>query len=257
MRTTDVSSCEPPRRSLAHEFNKEWRRIVDDPGTRQHLASWPAGSPAARYPEPQQLLAATGRDGGLPMAEADRVLAGVVRLAPDDGLAARLALQRVLPGLVRAAVRRTVARPGDRQSMFDDLATTAWLVIRSYPIDRRPAKIAANVVRDAEYLTCVRPFRLRSGSELPVGAIERQDHRRAGLDGRPTSHSRHAGEEVDAVLAAAVAQGLPDDDLALVRALYLERRPVADVAHQMAVTPRTVYNRKMAAVARLAKVAAA
>lgn len=245
------------RRSLAHRLNTEWERLVADPRTRHRLAAWPAGSPAERFPDLQQLLDATGREGGLPMAEADQVLAGVVALAPHDDLAARLVLQRVVPGLVRVAVRRTTSHPFDRQDLFDDLAATAWLVIRAYPIERRPVKIAVNVVRDTEYLTCVRPARLRSGSELPVGTVERQDRRHAGLDGRPAGTGRHAAEEVGELLATAAAHGVPRDELALVGALYLDRRPVADVARQLAVTPRTVYNRKMATVARLARIAAA
>ena len=132
----------------------------------------PAGIVAGRRSPatatPTALLAAVGREGGLPMAVADQVLAALVRVGRDDALAARIALQRVVPGLVRAAVRRTAGRHDRRQRVFDDLVANAWLVIRCYPLERRPAKIAVNVLRDAEYLTCVRPARLRSATERPV-----------------------------------------------------------------------------------------
>src|SRR5262249_29822055 len=158
----------PPHRSVARHLNEEWRRLAAAPGTSTHMSSWPLD--LARFRHAAPLLAAAGRAGGLPMPAADRLLAVLARLARTDMLAARIVLQRMVPGLVSTAVRRTAGRPHDRQAMFDDLTATAWLVIRSYPIDRRPAKIAVNVLRDTEYLTGVRPTRLRPAREGPTAA---------------------------------------------------------------------------------------
>lgn len=243
------------RRSLAARLNDDWTRLAANPAARRQVASWPVGDPPRTYDGPDELLAAAGLEGGLPMAAADRVLADVVARAANDALAARIVLQRLVPGLVLAAVRRTAGRPGQRQGLFDELAATAWVVIRTYPLDRRPIKIAVNLLRDAEYHTCVRPVRLRAASEVPVDEPFDLVERHAQVDGRPVERGRSATEEVAEVLDAGVRAGLPADDLGLVRRLYLEGRSTADVAAELGVTPRTVYNRKMAALARLAAVA--
>src|SRR5262245_29022088 len=86
------------RVSVARRLNDEWRRLATSPAFRVHLRQWPVM--LARYDDGNQLLAATGRDGGLPTAEADQLLAVLIALAHHDELAARVVLQRVIPGLI-------------------------------------------------------------------------------------------------------------------------------------------------------------
>ena len=44
----------------------------------------------------------------------------------------------------------------------------AWLVIRTFPHDRRPRKIAANLALDTEYHAFVRDARMRRVEEVPM-----------------------------------------------------------------------------------------
>jgi hypothetical protein len=238
------------RRVLSDTLNDEWERLAADPRTSTHIAAWPLV--LAVHGDVSSLLDAVGRDGGLPMAEADRLLGELVRLARDDALAARIVLQRVLPGLVTAAVRRTRGCPVDRQAMFDDLVANAWLVIRSFPLERRPAKIAVNILRDAEYQTCVRPLRLRSSGELPA-ALPAEAHGlpRCGLDGVPDG-CRSAVTEIVSVLTFGATAGLRHRDLAMLGAATVGGLSVAEVAHRFRVTPRTVLNRRVRTTAALA-----
>ena len=169
--------------SVSRRLNDEWRRLAAVRGGCR-IASWPAGS-----------LATAGRDraarhgarrwpsDGRGRSRSRR--AG--RVARHDPLAARIGV--VQRRRARASSTRPCAGTADGRpttELFDDLVANAWLVIRGFPIERRPAKIAVNVLRDAEYVTCVRPRRLRSASEVPNDLAA--DERRvgpSGLDGRP------------------------------------------------------------------------
>jgi DNA-directed RNA polymerase specialized sigma24 family protein len=247
-----LPSPAPARLSVARRLNDEWRRLATSPAFCAHLRRWPAE--LARYEDGDQLLVATGRDGGLPTADADHLLAVLIELARHDELAARVVLQRVIPGLINAAVRRTSGRPGQRQQLFDDLVASAWLVIRRFPIERRPAKIAVNVLRDAEYVTCVRPHRLRSAGELPddfAGAERRLAP--TGLDGRPLDH-RPPATELARVFRLGAASGVCRRDLAMLAAASLEGWLAAEVAAHFDVTTRTVRNRRARTTAALAAV---
>jgi hypothetical protein len=245
----------PSRRSVARRLNDEWQRITADPATAARMASWP--SDLARYGDATRLLDAIGREGGLSMAASDHLLAVLIGVARTDTLAARIVLQRVIPGLVNAAVRRTSGRPDERQQMFDDLVATAWLVIRTFPIERRPAKIAVNVLRDAEYMTCVRPVRLRSSGELPVSGRPDDVHTGpCGLDGTGAGR-QPAAIELASVLRLGAESGVCRRDLAMLVAGSLEGHSAAEVARRFGVTVRTVRNRRVRTTAALAALVAA
>jgi hypothetical protein len=242
-------------RILAAHFNREWHRLSADPAAVARLAAWP--DPARAYPTLDALLDATGMAGGGTVAGADEVLASVVAAAADDAVAARVVLQRLVPGLVLVAVRRTRHRPSARQALFDDLAANAWILIRTYPLHRRPTKIAVNLLRDAEYHTCTRPGRLRSADEQPVApTVALWTDRAADGVGRPLAHGRHPADELAALLAEGRSAGLDESDLALLHDLVLGGHSVAEMARRLQVTPRTVYNRRVAVTARLAELAA-
>jgi hypothetical protein len=154
-----------------------------------------AAQPADLAAQFEALLAATqGSDDA-----ADQCLAEVVGQAATDGAMARLVLQRVMPGLLSVAKRRSHIEPGGFGEILHDLVANAWIAVRLYPLDRRPRKIAANLVRDIEYTTFVQDRRLR---RVPIAEMPKQ------LGERPAVHSTNAGEEVIATLAAARRSGL-------------------------------------------------
>lgn len=243
------------RPAVSRQLNEEWARLAADPHTTARIAMWPAA--LARHGDSASLLSAVGRDGGLSMTAADQLLAALVGVGRDDMVAARIVLQRVLPGLVNAAVRRTPQHRDDRQRLFDDLVANAWLVIRAFPLERRPAKIAVNVLRDAEYLTCVRAARLRSATERPMAV--RPDSRYlvpCGLDGAPDGHAASATELTE-VLGLGAASGLPRRDVVMLAAATLGGWSSDEVAQRFAVTTRTVRNRRVRTTAALAALTAA
>jgi DNA-binding NarL/FixJ family response regulator len=161
-------------------------------------------------------------------------------------------LQRALGSLVTIAVRRTRGQPGRRAALFDELCSTAWIVIGSYPLARRPRAVLTNVVRDAEYLTCVRPQRLHDVS-----------HRVTLLDehvpevGPRGGRSEHAADELhDLVLGVGGRRGLVEGDLALLHALAAGQS-VSAIAQTLGCTDRTVRNRRQRLVIKLQELSVA
>jgi hypothetical protein len=246
------------RRPLTEAFDHAWSRLAAADSTHRSLAQWRHAEPVlAPYDDLDDLLAATGY--ALPQPDADRVLAAVVRRAAEDDLAATLVLHRLLPGLLRIAVRRGATGRWRVAPLFDELTAAGWIVVRTYPIERRPAKIAVNLLRDAEYEVCVRPFRLKAAAETPSGTFlddHPVDALVADATGRPDHVPWHPSDELAHVLAQGRAAAVPSDDLDLLHRLYLEAEPVQEAARRLSVSPRTVLSRRLAATRRLRMVAA-
>jgi hypothetical protein len=230
----------PRRRStwcLSDRLDHEWTLIRSRPRVVARARRW--GVTDRPFADLDGLLALAGH-GTARTPEANEVLGRLVDAARVDELASRVVLQRLLPGLLA-----TVRRRG-HDGAFEELFGAAWLAIRSYRTDRRPERIAANLVHDAAYATFTAPRRRRSASEVAI------DPRR--LDDSPADVVVGPFEELVALLAEARADGLPDEDLELVRHLVRSGSSSA-VAADCRVTARTVRNRRDRATARLRQVA--
>src|SRR5829696_3728905 len=160
-----MSRRHPYLSAALRRWDEDWRRLVAAPSTAQAVHRWGDDHRLGGAPDLPSLLRAAGAAAASPTPEADVALGALVERAAQDVLAARIVLQRVLPGLMAVARRREPASPRAMTRALDDLVATAWLVIVTYPVARRPAKYAANIVRDCEYLVFVRPRRLRRVEE--------------------------------------------------------------------------------------------
>jgi hypothetical protein len=241
-----------PTSRLSARWNAEWAQICRSRRVAARLRQ--ALAEIVTFHTLDDLLDRCGRDRSVPMAEADEVLAHVVALGATDDDAARVVVQRILPGIVNVAARRSRQSAGDRQALFDELMSALWELVRTYPLDRRPTKIAVNLLRDAEYMTCVRPYRLRSVDTVP---LDHQLDRPAQLDARLLGEFIDPTDEVVDLLALGKAAGLADSDLRLLSELHVRGRRVDDLAYELGVTSRTIRNRRHAAIAGLTAVVAA
>lgn len=80
--------------------------------------------------------------------DADRALNLLAaRAVEGDDLAARVLLQRLLPGARSLARRWWAIRDLDERAAIT--VTAVWARIRAYPIARRPQRVAANILLDA------------------------------------------------------------------------------------------------------------
>ena len=171
----------------------------------------------------------------------DHVLGSLVRLAVTDQLAARVVLQRLLPGISTMARRRT-GRGRSYHSVLDEVVATAWTVIRTYPVDRRHTYVAVGLLREIDYqsfrrarrrLTTFvpRPLHTFDAQPAPVGAIG-------------------PAEELRELLEAAAAAGLDPADIELARRLG-RGETTREIAQSTNVTDRTVRNKRDAVTYRL------
>jgi hypothetical protein len=236
-----------PRPGLTARLNDEWDRLVADPRVRADIA----GAPIAGHGDLTTLLGACGADPAVGMDAADALLAQVVAAALEGRvLASRVVLQRVLGALVRIAVRRTRSAPRRCAPLFDELCSTAWLVIGSYPLARRPRLIASNICRDTEYLTCVRLERLHDRRRC--GPLRERDEPIVDLSGRPVAHPSDELRRLLRDVGSAVA--LAEPELALLDALA-NGASTTVIADALGCTDRTVRNRRDRLVNRLRELA--
>jgi DNA-directed RNA polymerase specialized sigma24 family protein len=136
----------PPARDLIERLEAEWPVLASGP-LLPRLRVWSQREAAlAGFATPQHLLRHLRGLRGRPRAE-DEILAALVRQAQTDPLAARVVLQALLPGL-KALAGRILLDAGERDELWSALLAHCWERIRHYPLERRPARIAANTLLD-------------------------------------------------------------------------------------------------------------
>lgn len=136
---------------------EDWEHLCTH--SESTLAGWAARHPVlADCPDPDQVLARIEQDP-------DPVLAALIAEdAAGCPTAGRVVLQTMLPKLRRMARR-------DPDAVLADYLAHLWLVIRRYPLARRPHRIAANLALDT--LKAVRTERVATVVPLAEGDLER------------------------------------------------------------------------------------
>jgi DNA-directed RNA polymerase specialized sigma24 family protein len=177
--------------------------------------------------------------------DTERRLRHLVVLAGNDELAARVVVQRLLPGLLAVVRRRR--RGGHGDTAFDELLATLWISIRTYNPDRQPTCLAAALISDADYRAFRSANRRRSATERPVD-IDDSTY--------VAEHRTCASDELDELLNDALDAGVSRDDIEMVRQLIDAPRAI-DLATHLKVTPRTIRNRRDRITGRLREVALA
>lgn len=146
---TQSLTCTGARRradaSVAGQLNTEWARLCADPTATAAVVRWADSIEAltccATLADLETVvIAATSSD-------ADGILLGLLRLHhAGDQLAGRAVLQLMLGKAIRIAASR--AGRDSRQNLEHLAVTALWTVIATYPVHRRPTKVAANLAMD-------------------------------------------------------------------------------------------------------------
>lgn len=173
--------------------------------------------------------------------------------AAGETIAARVVLQAMLGKVVRLAQ----AHP---DIGVDEFVSALWCRIRTYPLARRPTRIAANLALDTRK-DALAGTRGR-GHESSVGSLsepgwEQLLHRRARRE--PLEHADEEGlVEARRVLDAARAIGLIDaTTTSVLQTVYLDGATSQVAALWHDITPATVRYRCSQALRRMAQHAAA
>lgn len=189
-----------------------------------------------------ELLALTGLGAAPADASSDETMRRLVALARHDDLAARVVLQRMLPGL-SACARRNSASFDARLDALDELLSEAWGVIRSFPIEHRDRYVIKNLLRDCEY----RAF-LKARRRMLIHELTDPAHLDLAIE--PDDSAGEPLATIVDLLCRARAAGMSDADVAVVTTL-LNTSTVQQAAAALRVTERTVRNRRQVAVRQL------
>lgn len=247
MSTTPVHA-----RHLLIRLQHDWDHIKRSRAAVQHARRWCLSTSSVATHRPLEslddVLAWAGygcrdeRGGG-----DDQILGQLVKLAQSDKLAARVVLQRLLPGISSMA-RRRASRDRPRHEVLDELVAFAWTVICTYPVDRKHTYVAAGLLREIEYQSFTRPHRrLTTFVPLPLHTF----------DDRPAPTTTvAAADELRDLLDLAISVGVDPNDIELARRLG-RGETTRDIAHSSKVTDRTVRNHRDAVTYRLRAVALA
>lgn len=222
---------------IAPILNREWNRMRHSAPLLRRARAW--GFVPTEITTLDQVLVCAGHlTPATPATE--QTLRSLILLAQTDDLAARIVMQRLLPGLM-ALVSRRGGRNGDEQ-ILEELVGAAWITIRSFDPARSPSCLAAALIGGAEHRAFKAAARRRSASEIVA------DPEEFGARTHLEVHSPE--EELAEVMALARAGGLSADDDRFVGEL-IACGSTTVMAARHGVTARTIRNRRAAVVYRL------
>jgi hypothetical protein len=236
--------------TLLTQLDHDHTQLLTSAIAASALRQWQTDDPAlAPYPTWTHVQAAT-HDRTNPV-RADHILAALARRAPTSHLAAQLLLGFLLPG-TKALTNRLwwLTDPDDRAA-----ATVAAVYerIRTYPYQRRPTKIAANILADArQHLTRTARTQLPNTTHLPLD----EDTARL-LPTVPAVPEPSAGEELLGLLRWAAATGaLTADQARLIAASRLADIPCEVLGAQAGLCAHSLRRRRQRAEHALARAVA-
>lgn len=230
----------PPPQRLSHRLDREWWQLRRRPSLVAEARSWgltPVGAPPIR--DLDDLLAQAGYRRP-PSPQADAILAGIAARASTSTLAARVTLQRIVPGLL--AIARAEQQRDPRIDAFELLVAEAWCTIVRFPANGRIDHVAARLLNRARQRAFTDPRRRRHVDEALVPSFEDFE--------RPDRPAPSAFEEVVTTLADARRAGLDDHQLAVLGA-YLQCESVDALAAELRRTSRALRYQREHAVARV------
>lgn len=226
-------------------LDQEWAAITRHRSAAVELA---AACDLAAVASPTGLVGAVRQAAP---EQADAVLACLAQRSHDGSeIAARALLQLLLPGTCRLAARWWAL--GTAEERAASAIAAVYDRIRRYPIDRRPSRIAANILLDANQ-DLARIARRFSADRQHTASLDLD-----GLGGRHAVTDPTPAEELRDVIDDAVAAGqVPAKWAALIVATHIEGDDLPSIARRTGTPVRTLQWRRRAAEAALVAGAAA
>lgn len=133
----------PP--TIFNHLDREWEHLLRGRRLDKALARWrDVDETLGEFRRVGDLLALLEDQDGDPERQSE-VLLALLRLAREEELAGRLILQRFVPPLKSIAGWKQPLRQTEWATM---VVSAAYEVIATYPVDRRPRRVAANIVWD-------------------------------------------------------------------------------------------------------------
>lgn len=226
----------------------EWRGLLrGELGTRFRV--WRARDGGlARFGEPDALIAFLHRRG--PPDAKDAVLLALLVHAQQEPLAGRMVLQAMLPGL-KSLSSRLARSVVSFDELWQILFACLWERIVTYPVERRPSRVAANLLRDTLKRTLAELRREANAlAQLPELSLDDLDDLLGAAASPPADADGHGDPE--ALLRRAVAAGaVTGEEAELILATEIDGVPMATVAERLGVSYNAVKIRRQRAEQRL------
>lgn len=219
-------------------LDREWQALASG-ALPARLRVWAREEPAlAAFATPASLIRfLQSREAG---RDKDAVLRALLAQSRVDPLAGRVVLQALGPGL-KGVAKRIFLDADDVEQLWQLLLASAWEQIRTYPLERRPHRIAANLLLDSMRAT--------------LSELARERGRRAELPASPVvPHAAAAtpAPDVETVLARAVAAGaISAAEAELILRTRIDEQPLASVAREFGVSYNVLRVRLQRAERRL------
>jgi len=220
---------------------REWPGLSRSRYLCARYCSWQRSAPAlVRFASPTAVIEFMRRPA--PPAEKDAVLCALLSCAREEPDAGRIVLEAIRPGLLNLTARIT-RDARNREELRATLLLAIWEEIRHYPLERRPRRVAANLLLDALHRTLV-----EAGHESAWRSL---------WSFTPVqSHEHEAPEEVDrdidGMLARAVHAGaLSSAEAETILASRVDGVKLAELASAAGVSYNTMKLRRQRAERRL------
>lgn len=221
------------------ELEREWPQLANS--LDAHLRGWRSSEPALRSFPSVRLLVGFLQQPSADYDAKDAVLAALLRQAQSERQAGRVVLQALLPGLKRLA-GVLIRAPEERDEVWSTLLGVCWERICTYPLKRRPQRIAANLLADTRSAVWKeRTFALvRAGREIPLADL-------------PLPPLALVAVDVERPLRRAVAAGaISVEEAELIAATRIDGVDLHTLAQQERVFYNTLNVRRLRAERRLA-----
>lgn len=128
------------------QLERDWQRELRSPALHRRFDAWKHAEVAlARFQDPPALLRFLRGPGA--GAEKDAVLCALLARARSEPTAGRVVLEAISPGLKKLA-GRLLSDAREREELWSAVMACAWERICTYPVERRPRKVAANLLLD-------------------------------------------------------------------------------------------------------------
>ena len=218
-------------------LDREWQALASG-AIPARLRAWALEEPVlAAFASPNALIRFlhTGRAG----PEKDTVLRALLARSRVDPFAARVVLQALRPGL-KGLAKRISLDADDVEQLWQLLLASMWEQIKTYPLERRPRRIAANLLLDSMRATLNELARERSRrAELPASRL------------LPHAAATTA-PDVETLLGRAVAAGaISADEAELILRTRIDEQPLASAARDFGVSYNVLRVRLQRAERRL------
>ena len=233
-------------------WEREWDALAGG-RLRAALRRWEGSEPLlARFEDPGRLVAFLWDERGS-SAEKDGVLLALLRLARVDPLAGRVVVQAMLPGLKGLGARLLRPLPGrdgrvfGRDELWQVLFCSLFERVGSYPLERRPRKVAANLLLDTLHAAVAAQKREAAARwQLPLEGLDEE----ALLE--PEEEAFGEPVDVEGPLRRAVAAGaIGFEEAELVLATEVDGQSLSEAAVRLGVSYDVVKVRRQRAEHRV------